>query len=97
MINTILIILAGLSLIAVIFFLTQYGLRIHYLQIKEKEQDDLIKRTKEHQDKLASGYKWFEWKGYIIWVYTNIFDPSIEMSRKKKLKKVLVISNLKMI
>lgn len=85
MIDTILIILAGLSLIAVIFFLTQYGLKIHYLQIKEREQDDLVKRTKEHQDKLDTGYKYYEWKGDRVWIHTNIFQPDLEIYRRTEI------------
>ncbi len=85
MIDTFLIILAGLSLIAVIFFLTQYGLRIRYLQIKEKEQDDLVKRTKEHQDKLDAGYKYYEWKGYETWIYKYYYSQE-EHSREKRLR-----------
>lgn len=85
MIETILIVLAGLSLIAVIFFLIQYGLRIRYLQIKEKEQDDLVKRTKEHQDKLDAGYKYYEWKGDRIWIHTNIFQPYLEIYRRTEI------------
>lgn len=33
------------------------------------------RKEKEHQDKLANGFKYYEWKG----IHRNIFDPGIIM------------------
>lgn len=67
MIDTILIILAGLSLIAVIFFLTQYGLRIRQMNLKEEQEQ----RNLDHQNKLINGYKFYEYKGNRTWIERN--------------------------
>lgn len=70
MIETILIILAGLSLIAVIFFLTQYGLRIRQMNLKEEQEQ----RDLDHQNKLSNGYKYYEWVGKITRIHRNIYS-----------------------
>jgi len=44
---------------------------------KEKEQKD-----QEHRNKLASGYKYYEWKGIITYIHRNMFDPNIIMHRQ---------------
>lgn len=79
MIETIFITLAALSLIATIFFLTQYGIRIHRINLKEEQEQ----RIKDHQNKLANGYKWYEWKGYKTWIYYQPYSNyTIELYRK---------------
>ena len=80
MIEIIFITLAGLSLIAVIFFLTQYGIRIHRINLKEEQEQ----RIKDHQNKLANGYKWYEWKGYKTWIYKNPYNNYQELYRKNQ-------------
>lgn len=37
------------------------------------------RKEKEHQDKLASGYKYYEWRGIITYIHRNMFDPGIIM------------------
>ncbi len=37
------------------------------------------RKEKEHQDKLANGYKYYEWRGIITYIHRNIFDPGIIM------------------
>ncbi len=84
MIETILIILAGLFSVSVIFFLIQHGLKLQHFRIKEKEREDLEQRTKEHQNKLANGYKYYEWKGYETWIYRYYYSQE-EHSRERRL------------
>jgi hypothetical protein len=36
------------------------------LQVKEQEQ-----KEKEHKNKLASGYKYYEWRGIITWIHKD--------------------------
>ena len=38
--------------------------------MKEKQEQ----RNLEHQNKLANGYKYYEWAGKIIWIHTNIYS-----------------------
>lgn len=82
MIETILIVLAGLALIALIYVLIQCGLKIEQNRLKQ-EQD---KRDLDHQNKLACGYKYYEWKGYEIWTYKYIYTCDGEQKKEKRLK-----------
>ena len=79
MIETIFITLAGLSLLAVIFFLPQYGKRIHRMNLKEEQEQ----RIKDHQNKLANGYKWYEWRGTEIWITKNYYSGEIGRTKKR--------------
>lgn len=47
------------------------------LQVKEQKQ-----KEKEHQNKLANGYKHYEWKGYETWIYR--FNHSGEEKYREK-------------
>ncbi len=69
MIEIILIVLVGLALIALIYVSVQYGLKFRQNRLKEKQEQ----RNLDHQNKLANGYKWYEWKGYEIWTYIYIY------------------------
>ncbi len=80
MIEIILIVLVGLALIALIYVSVQYGLKFRQNRLKEKQEQ----RNLDHQNKLANGYKWYEWKGYEIWTYIYIFIIAMENQRKKK-------------
>lgn len=86
MIEILINILAGILLITIIYFLIQYALKFRQERLiqedyrnKVREQENLDERTKNHQSKLASGYKYYEWKGTVTWVHRNMFDPSIIM------------------
>jgi len=83
MIETIFIILAGLFSVSVIFFLIQYGLKLQDLRIKEKERKELEQRTKEHQNKLACGYKYYEWRGEETWVYRYTYTQEVHRREKR--------------
>ncbi len=78
MIEIILIVLAGLALITLIYVLVQYGLKLEQNRLKQEQEQ----RNLEHQTRLANGYKWYEWKGYITRIY---YDPysyySVELYR----------------
>ena len=80
MIEILFITLAALSLIATIFFLTQYGLRIRQMNLKEEQEQ----RIKDHQNKLANGYKWYEWRGTEIWISKSYYSGE-ETGRTKKI------------
>lgn len=82
MIETILIVLAGLVLIALIYVLIQYGLKLEQNRLKQEQEQ----RNLEHQNKLANGYKYYEWKGYEIWTYRYIYNYDGTQKQEKRLK-----------
>lgn len=93
MIEIFLNIIVAIFLIVLIFFLIEHTLKFRQERLKledyrnkVREQEDLDKRTKEHQDKYADGYKYYYWKGYVTLIHTNIFDPGQELYRSTEVR-----------
>lgn len=52
----------------------------------EKYNKEKERKQKEHQNRLVSGYKYYEWKGIITYVQRNMFDPDIIMGTRIEYK-----------
>ncbi len=107
MIEIFLNIIVGILIVAIIWFLIQYGLKFRQERLKlEDHRNSILKeqqrineeksierynkekeiKEKEHQDKLADGFKRYEWKGIITYVQRNMFNPSIVMTTRIEYK-----------
>ena len=90
MIEIFLNIIVAILIIVIIWFLIQYGLEFRQERLKQediinkiKEQEYLEQRTKEHQNKLANGYKYYEWRGEETWVYRYTYTQEVHRREKR--------------